>query len=251
MLCDADAADYAEILAVPFRVLRDAGITVNFASPSGCIRLAPAFDAGESSSKTAPSSPSSSPSSFAVELMKRAIALDRAVLMTGISYDGVVSVGPSGPHDPSTGACAKAQQIGQLMRDLGRLVGALGSGIAMLAHLNDGPPPTDAPMLRGLRVSAYAHAPWAAIPGLGEAIVAADAVPDPAPAVRDGPVVTPASPQGEALHEAAALLRDAPLDYRSRAKQRGTPPGPPLIGDGGGCVGDSLLGTHSLMRAGV
>ena len=41
-------------------VPRDAGITVNFASPSKRIRLAPAFDAGESSSKTAPSSSSSS-----------------------------------------------------------------------------------------------------------------------------------------------------------------------------------------------
>ena len=76
VLCDADVAVDAETLAVPFRVLRDAGITVNFASPSGCIRLAPAFDAGESSSKTAPSSPSPSPSpsSFAEELMKRARA---------------------------------------------------------------------------------------------------------------------------------------------------------------------------------
>ena len=74
MLCDADAADYAEILAVPFRVLRDAGIPVNFASPSGRIHVAPAFNAGGPSSKTAPSSPSPSPSSFAEELMKRARA---------------------------------------------------------------------------------------------------------------------------------------------------------------------------------
>ena len=133
------------------------------------------------------------------------------------------------------------------MRDLGCVVGALGSGLAMLAYLNDRPPPTDAPMLRGV----YAHTPWASNPGLGEAIVAVGAVPDPALAVRDGPVVTAASPQGGALHEAAALLCDAPTDYQSRAKQRGTPPGLPLIGDGGGCAGESLLGTHSLMRAGV
>ena len=64
-------------------------------------------------------------------------ALDRAVLMTGISHDGVVLVGPSGPHDPPSAACAKARQIGQRMRDLGCVVGALGSGLAMLAHLND------------------------------------------------------------------------------------------------------------------
>ena len=76
MLCDADSAVDAEPLAVPFCVLRDAGIPTSFASPSGRIRLASAFDAGESSSKTAPSSPSPSPSpsSFAEELMKRARA---------------------------------------------------------------------------------------------------------------------------------------------------------------------------------
>ena len=72
VLCEDDDAVDAETFAVPVRVLRDAGITVNFASPSGRIRLASAFDAGESSSKTAPSSPS--PSSFAEELLKRARA---------------------------------------------------------------------------------------------------------------------------------------------------------------------------------
>ncbi len=64
-------------------------------------------------------------------------------------------------------------------------------------------------------------------------LVYSGTVPYSAPAVRDGPVVTAASPRGEALHEAAALLCDALLDYRIRSKQSGTPPRLPLIGDGG------------------
>ena len=171
VLCDADVAVDAEPLAVPFRVLRDAGITTSFASPSG--RIAPAFDALRIVIEDG------GDDDFLVDLLRRGgrkASLKRA-RAPRISYDGVMFVGPSQSHDPPSVACAKARQIGQRMRDLGCVVGALGSGLAMLAYLNDRPPPTDAPMLRGV----YAHTPWASIPGLGEAIVAAGAVPDLAP----------------------------------------------------------------------
>ena len=131
VLCDADVAVDAEPLAVPFRVLRDAGITTSFASPSG--RIAPAFDALRIVIEDG------GDDDFLVDLLRRGgrkASLKRA-RAPRISYDGVMFVGPSQSHDPPSVACAKARQIGQRMRDLGCVVGALGSGLAMLAHLND------------------------------------------------------------------------------------------------------------------